>query len=86
MQIFTIDMILDMFKQTKETSSLLFEAVLSAAWNSVIESLAGIAPAFLAHDWRGLAVNVFVLITTIVLIYRLIRHNLQSTLAYLLDR
>lgn len=86
MQIFTIDMILEMLKQAKETSSLLFDSILSAAWSSVVESLAGIAPAFLTQDWSGLAVGIFVLISTTIFIYRLIRHNLLSTLEYLLDR
>ena len=79
-------MILEMLKQAKETSSLLFDSILSAAWSSVVESLAGIAPAFLTQDWSGLAVGIFVLTATIVFIYRLVRHNLMSTLEYLLDK
>lgn len=86
MQIFTIDMTLEMLKQVKQTSSLLFDSILSAAWSSFVESLSGIAPSFLTQDWSGLAVGIFVLTTTIIFIYRLVRRNLLSTLEYLLGR
>jgi Fe2+ transport system protein B len=82
MQIFTIDMILEMLKQAKETFSMLFESILSAAWSSIAESLTEIAPSLISHDWSG----IFVLTTIILFIYRLIRRNLLSTLGYLLDR
>lgn len=83
MQIFTVDMMLETLKQAKDTSGLLFESIITAAWSSVVEALATLLPAIHNHDWNGLMVGVLMATSGAIILYRLIRKNLLSTLEFL---
>ena len=83
MQIFTVDMMLETLKQAKDTSGLLFESIITAAWSSVAEALATLLPAIHNHDWNGLMVGVLMATSGAIILYRLIRKNLLSTLEFL---
>ncbi|MCA9340063.1 MAG: hypothetical protein KDA17_04085 [Candidatus Saccharibacteria bacterium] len=86
MQIFTPEMILEMLKQAKDTSSVLFESIITAAWSSVAEALATLLPAIHNHDWNGLMVGILMVVSGVMLLYRLIRNNLLTTLEFLINR
>lgn len=86
MQIFTTEMTLELLYQIKETSNLLFESILSAAWNNTIDSFGSIISAISSQDWSGVLVGVFMAISGAILLYKLVRDNILSTLEFLLKK
>ena len=86
MQIFTIEMLIQMYTQSREIAQELFGVLIAAAWDSVAASLGGIVPALTSQSWNELLVQILLLIGGLVMLFRLIRYNLRSTLKFLLDR
>lgn len=86
MQIFTVEMLIQMYTQSREIAQELFSVLIAAAWDDVAVSLGGIFTALTSQSWNELLVQALLLIGGLVMLFRLIRYNLRSTLKFLLDR
>ena len=86
MQIFTVEMLIQMYTQSREIAQELFGVLIAAAWDSVAASLGGTFTALSSQSWNELLVQVLLLIGGLTMLFRLIRNNLLSTLKFLLDR
>lgn len=86
MQIFTVEMIIELLKQINEMKSLLYEAIFLAAWSNVIDSIASVVSATIPHDWDGVLVGIFMVISGAILLYRLVISNLLSAIEVLLGK
>lgn len=86
MQIFTIEMLVQIYTQSREIAQELFGVFITAAWDNVAASLGGTFAALTSQSWNELLVQILLLMSGLVMLFRLIRYNLRSTLKFLLDR
>lgn len=85
MQIFTVEQIIQMRIEAKEAAQMLFGSIIDTAWQSIIDNLGSIISLVQTHDWSGLLMAILIIISCIMLLYRLMRNNVIVVLKILLD-
>lgn len=83
MKILPDDFALQMLQQINDLVSQLFGAILNVVGESIVTSAAGLWDAITANEWSGVLTFAFVLITSIIYGYRLVKNNLLDSIEYL---
>lgn len=73
MQIFSTEMIPEIYVQSREFAQVFFGALLSAAWQNIVDFFPALIEALAAKDWSEAIIRLLVLAGTVVMIYRLVR-------------
>jgi len=83
MQIITIDQIFQMFKITNDMTTMIFNALLNAIGENIINYSVMTWHNLLTGNLNGLVISVFILISTILFGYKTIRENMFKSIKYL---
>lgn len=86
MQVFTIQMLLDLVHQANEIKQMLFDTLLSAALQNVLTFVGSVWAVVVRHDWSALPMKLFLLVGGIALVYRLVRSKPFMALKSIFDR
>lgn len=86
MQIFTVQMLLDVVHQANEIKQMLFDTLLGSTWQNVMNYFEASWYALIQHDWNILPVSFLLLISGVILLYRLVRNNFFMALKSIVDR
>lgn len=80
MQIFTAQMLVEIFHQVHEIKQMLFDNLLNTACQNVLGYFGSTWTAFLQHDWSALSFHLFIAVCLLVFLYRLVRNNLLAAM------
>ena len=86
MQIFTIEMLIEMRLHAKELANTLLGSILDAAWQSVIVSFGDLTQAIQAHDWGVVLVSCMIISSAVLLLLRFVRRYLFRVVNILTDQ
>lgn len=78
-------MLMGVFSQAREITSLLVGSLLSTAWVEVINFFPAFVGAIVAGDWTGVFVRLLILVSAGLMIYRLVRKMPFMTLQSIQD-
>ena len=82
MQIFTVEMLIEMRLQARELAKDFIESIFDATWQSVLASFSDLTRAIQAHEWDTAAVAGLFIISALVLLYRLLKRGLLRSIDY----
>lgn len=80
MQLFTVEMLIEMRLQARELAKALLESVFDAAWQSVARSFSDLARAIQVHERDAAMVAGLFIISAIVLLYCLLKLGLLRSI------
>lgn len=86
MQIFTVEMLVVVYKQSRDVARDFFGAALGAAWQNIASLPSAIHTNTINGDWRGAVLVGLLLFSGIVLLYCLVRKNLWMTIRSILGQ
>lgn len=86
MQIFTPQMLLEMFRQIQEVKQMLFDTILAAASRNVLEYFGDSWAALVRHNWHSLPTVLVCFIGGVTLLYCLVRSKPLMTLRSIFDK
>lgn len=73
MQIFTTEMIIQAYAQSREFVQMFVGSLLSAAWQNVIDFFPAFIEAIVAKDWSEACIRLLIIASAVLMIYRLVR-------------
>lgn len=86
MQIITTQMLVDIYHQSHEMVQTFFNLLLATTWQNVMNYFKASWYALIQHDWNILLVSFLILISGVILLYRLVRNNFFMALKSIVDR
>lgn len=85
MQIFTPEMLMEMYYQSRALRQAFFDSILNAAWENIVAQYGQLTQAIYHHEWSGVLFSTLFILSGVFILYRLFRGGLFRIVRLLID-
>lgn len=86
MQIFTMEMLIQAYVQSRELTRELFSSTIGGAWQNIVDLFSLVFTSVADGNWSSALAAGFILFSGILFLYRLVRKNLWMTFRSIIDK